>query len=126
MVLGTRAGDMWQLTPMAWTFLGAQSAALDLPEDSRSIHAEHGQLRHWCPSSCSWQEGSGRINTPRVNTAVLGHIGSSSVIHYSLHKTSLASAGEITPKAILVLAESVLPRATLLHGFKTTINLKQI
>lgn len=50
-----------------------------------------------------------------------GCIGSSSVIHYSLHKTSLASGGKTTPKQLCWLRASCLG----LH-YCTDMNLKQL
>lgn len=51
------------------------------------------------PADCSWAEGQCEDKqgvAAGVNTPLLGCIGSSSVIHYSLHKTLLASGGKTT------------------------------
>ena len=62
-----------------------------------------------------------------VNLPVRNRIGCISEIHYSLHKTSLASREKKQPQSnSCVLAESILPWATLLHGYKLKATLRKI
>ena len=79
------------------------------------------ELGHGHPSSCDRAENQreGKQSAAVVTLPAQNRCGCISVIHCSLHKTPLASKERKPPRSnSCVLAESILPWATLLHGYK--------